>query len=126
MERLSRGGLHRSRSGVFLGVCKGFAESFDFSVFWTRAIVVVIFFMSGFWPIMGLYFLAALLMKPEPVIPIESEDHQEFYDSYVHSRHGAVERIKGRFENLDRRIRRMEDVVTTKEFDWDRRLNSDA
>ena len=107
-------------------MCRGFAEYFDFSVFWTRAIVVIVFFLSGFWPITGLYFLAALLMKPEPVIPIETDDHQEFYDSYVHSRHGAVDRLKRRFDRLDRRIRRMEDSVTTREFDWDRRLNSDA
>ena len=27
------------------------------------------------------------------------------------------------FENLDRRIRRMEDIVTAPDYDWDRRLN---
>jgi len=125
-NHLFRGGLYRSRNGVILGVCRGLAEYFDFSVFWTRAVVVVALFLSGFWPITGLYFLAALLMKPEPAIPIPSEEHQEFYDSYVHSRHGAVERLKGRYERLDRRIRRMEDAVTTREYDWDRRLNADA
>ncbi|MFO7784646.1 MAG: envelope stress response membrane protein PspC [Thermodesulfobacteriota bacterium] len=125
-DQIFRGGLYRSRRGAILGVCRGFAEYFDFSVFWTRAIVVVLLFLSGFWPITGLYFLAALLMKPEPVIPIETEDHQEFYDSYVHSSHGAVNRLKRRFDSLDKRVRRMEDSVTTREFDWDRRLNSDA
>ena len=68
------------------------AEFFDFSVFWARAIAVVLLFVTGLWPIVGIYILAALLMKPEPVLPIHTEDEQEFYDSYVHSRKGAVDR----------------------------------
>ena len=122
--RTLRGGLHRSRNGIILGVCRGIADYFDFSVFWVRAVVVICLILSGFWPITGLYFLAALLMKPEPVIPIHSDDEQEFYDSYVSSRRSAVDRIKRRYENLERRIRRMEHTVTSREFDWDSRLNS--
>ena len=123
-EKILSGGLYRSRNGVILGVCRGIAEYFDFSVFWTRAIVVILLLFSGFWPIMALYFIAALLMKPEPVIPIESEDQQEFYNSYIYSRKGAIDRMKRRYENLERRIQRMEHRVTTREFDWDRRLNT--
>ncbi|MFZ7111263.1 MAG: envelope stress response membrane protein PspC [Desulfatiglandales bacterium] len=127
MSRLKRalgGGLYRSRDGLILGVCKGVAQYFDFSVFWVRAVVVICLILSGFWPITGLYFLAALLMKPEPAIPIHSEDEQEFYDSYVSSRRRALDRIKRRYENLERRIRRMEHTVTSREFDWDNRMNS--
>jgi phage shock protein C len=123
-EEILRGGLYRSRNGLLLGVCRGIAEYFDFSVFWTRAIVLILLFFSGLWPIMALYFIAALLMKPEPIIPIESDDQQEFYNSYIYSRKGATDRLKRRYENLERRIERMEHTVTTKEFDWDRRLNT--
>jgi phage shock protein C len=79
---------------------------------------------SGFWPIAVLYFIAALVMKPEPAIPIDTDEEQEFYDSYVHSRTGALDRLKRRYDNLERRIRRMEDTVTSKEFNWDRKLNT--
>jgi phage shock protein C len=123
-EKILRGGLYRSRNGLVLGVCRGIAEHFDFSVFWARAIVVILLFFSGLWPIMALYFIAALLMKPEPVIPIEGDDQQEFYNSYIYSRKGAIDRLKRRYENLERRIQRMEHTVTTKEFDFDRRLNT--
>ena len=123
-ERILRGGLYRSRNGIVLGVCRGVAEYFDFSVFWTRAIVLIVLFFSGFWPIMALYFIAVLLMKPQPVIPIESDDQQEFYNSYMYSRKGAVDRLKRRYENLERRIQRMEHTVTAKDFNWDRRLNT--
>lgn len=119
-----RGGMYRSRDGMILGVCKGVAEYFDFSVGWTRVITFLLFLFTGFWPTFFLYFIAAMIMKPKPVIPIHSEDHQEFYDSYLHSRKGAADRLKRRYEALNRRIQRMEDLVTTREFDWEQRLNS--
>ena len=120
---LSRGGLYRSRNGVIFGVCRGLAEHFDFSVFWARAIAVIFLLFSGLWPAIGLYLIAALLMKPAPVIPINNEAEQEFYDSYTSSRHLAALRIKKRYENLENRIRRMEHIVTTREFGWDEKLN---
>jgi phage shock protein C len=63
-------------------------------------------------------------MKPAPVIPIETEAEQEFYDSYTNSRHLAARRIKRRYDNLEKRLRRMGHIVTTQEFDWDERLKS--
>jgi phage shock protein A len=63
----SRRGFYRSRNGAIFGVCRGIAEHFDFSLFWTRVIAVIVFFMTGFWPAVGLYLLAALLMKSEPL-----------------------------------------------------------
>jgi phage shock protein C len=123
-DRLSRGGIYRSRKGAIFGVCRGMAEHFDFSVFWARAIAVIFLLFSGFWPAIGLYLIAALLMKPAPVIPINNEAEQEFYESYTSSRHLAALRIKKRYENLENRIRRMEHIVTTREFGWDEKLNT--
>jgi phage shock protein C len=123
-ESILRGGLYRSRNGIILGVCRGIADYFDFSVFWVRAIAVLLLIFSGFWPVAILYFIAALLMKPEPVIPIDTDEDQEFYDSYIHSRKGAIDRLKRRYDNLERRIRRMEDTVTSREFDWDSKLRA--
>jgi len=62
----TRRGFYRSRDGAIFGVCRGIAEYFDFSLFWTRAITVIIFFLTGFWPVVVLYLIGALLMKPEP------------------------------------------------------------
>ena len=123
-NRIRRNGIYRSRSGMILGVCKGLAAHFDFSVFWTRLIALIFLFVVGFLPAIGLYLLAALLMKPEPVIPIKDSGEKEFYDSYTYSRHGAVQRLKRRYENLQRRIQRMEHIVTSAEYDWDKRLHN--
>ncbi len=62
-------------------------------------------------------------MKPEPAIPIASAGEQEFYDRYTSSRHEAAQRLKQRYASLEQRIRRMEDVVTTREYDWESRLS---
>ena len=115
--------LYRSRRGVILGVCRGLAEYFNISVFWVRAIAVGALIFTGLWPVVGLYLLAAVLMKPEPVAPFSSAGDEEFYNSYTASRSMALERLKRTFDHLDRRLRRMEDTVTTHEYDWERRFN---
>ncbi len=117
-------GLYRSRTGVIMGVCRGFADYFDFSVFWIRFFCILAFIFTGLWPMVGIYLIASFIMKPEPVNPIESEDEQDFYDNYVTSRKGAVRMLKRRFQSLERRLRRIEDTVTTKEFEWDRKFNT--
>ena len=119
----SKNGIYRSRNSKILGVCRGLAEHFDFSVFWARVMALIFLVFTGFWPAIGLYFLAALLMKPAPVIPLETDAEKEFYDSYANSRSGATRRLKRRFDNLERRIQRMEDIVTGREFNWENRLN---
>ena len=93
-----------------------------FSVFWCRVVAVVVFIFSGFWPIVVLYLVAALLMKPEPVLPLESDEDREFYHSYVSSPTMALRRLKQTFDRLERRIRRMEDIVPARDYDWESRL----
>jgi len=122
-DKLTRSGIYRSRNGVIFGVCRGLAEHFNFSILWARVIAIIFLLVTGFWPVIGIYLIAALLMKPAPVIPIKTEAEQEFYDSYANSRHLAARRIKRRYENLERRIRRMEHIVTAREFDWDEKLS---
>jgi phage shock protein C len=122
-DKLTRSGIYRSRNGVIFGVCRGMADHFDFSILWARVIAIIFLLVTGFWPAIGIYLIATLLMKPAPVIPIKTEAEQEFYDSYANSRHLAARRIKRRYENLERRIRRMEHIVTAREFDWDEKLS---
>lgn len=117
-----RAGPYRARDGMILGVCKGIADYFGMSAFWVRIIALLILLLSGIWPIAALYLLAALIMKPEPVLPFESEADEEFYNSFTSSREMALHRLKRTFDRLDRRIRRMESIVTSREREWHRRL----
>ncbi|NIA16437.1 MAG: envelope stress response membrane protein PspC [Nitrospiraceae bacterium] len=116
--------LYRSRRGILFGVCRGIGEYTNFSVFWIRVIVVAATFFSGLWPVPAAYFLAALLMKLEPVAKIHNDEEREFYSSFTASRAMALQRVKRAFDRLDRRVQRMESIVTSKEYDWERRLNS--
>ena len=118
------GPLYRSRHGIIFGVCRGVADYFNFRVSWVRIIVLALFLVSGIWPVVFIYLAASLLMKPEPIRPLETEDERDFYDTYTYSRARAVGRLKRRFQNLERRIRRMEDTVTAREFDWERKFNT--
>ena len=118
-----RNGLYRSRRGLLFGVCRGLADYFDLSVFWIRALAVALLVLTGLWPMAGIYLVAALIMKPEPVRPIQNEDEREFYHSYVHSREGAAQRLRRRARDLERRLRRLEDSVTSREFDWEQRIH---
>lgn len=120
-----RRGLYRSRRGLLLGVCRGLADYFGVSVFWLRALLSLAILFTGLWPGLALYVLAALLMKPEPVLDAESATEREFYDSYVGSRPLALHRLKDQFERLERRIRRMEHVVTSRDFSWRRRFDQE-
>ena len=116
-------GLYRSRNGMILGVCKGIAEHLEVSVFWFRVIVVAVSFFFAVFPFtILLYLVAAIFMKPEPVVPFESEMDREFYDSYASSRTLAIHRLRDTYEKLDRRIRRMESIVTSRDFNWEKRL----
>lgn len=126
-NRRSRGrSLYRSRQGVILGVCRGLAEFFDTEVKWVRIIAVIALVMTGFWPAVAIYLAAAYLMKPAPLLPLEDDMEEEFYNSYAASRSMAIGRIKRQFDRLDRRIQRMESHVTAREYNWEQRLKNES
>ena len=116
--------LYRSRRGIIFGVCRGLGAYFDVSVFWIRIITIVILMISGIWPMIGIYILAGLIIKPEPIRPFESEAERDFYDGYMDSRRRTLRRVRRHYENLDHRIRRMEDIVTGKDFEWEEKMNN--
>ncbi|MCP3899401.1 MAG: envelope stress response membrane protein PspC [Desulfobacteraceae bacterium] len=118
VSNISFNGLYRSRRGIFMGVCRGIAEHFDFSVFWTRTFIFIIFLFTGFWPIGVMYIVAGLVLKVEPVSPFRNEQDHDFYENYTQSRTSAVQRLKRKFDNIEGRIQRMEHTVTSKEFNW--------
>jgi phage shock protein C len=114
--------IYRSRHGSVLGVCRGIADHFDLPVFWVRVIVILLALVTAFWPVIIGYLIAGMLMKPEPAVRLGSPGEQEFYDSYTTSRNLALRRLKDQFDRLDRRIGRMEDVVTSREYTWKRQM----
>jgi len=108
--------LYRSRQGAVFGVCRGLATYFEFPVFWVRLFSAVLIVFTGFWPGLILYVLAALLMRPEPLAGVGP--------SGPSAPGRSREAFRERLADLERRIRGMEDRVTSREFDWERRLHN--
>ncbi len=117
-------GLYRSRSGIIMGVCRGVGDYLNFSVFWIRVILIILFLISGFWPVVVLYFVAGFVMKLEPVIRSHQHDAEEFRGSYSRTRRSSSDYMKRRQQTLERRLRNLENTVTSKEYDWERRLRA--
>ncbi|WP_027185913.1 envelope stress response membrane protein PspC [Desulfovibrio inopinatus] len=124
LEELRRRRIYRARNGMIMGVCKGLARYLDVPVFAVRILAVIVVIASHLVPAIIAYIVAGFVLKPEPVIPPKDEREQEVYDGYVHSKTRTVEKIKDKYDRLDKRIRRVEDFVTSKEYDFDRRLKN--
>ena len=122
-KEYATGGPYRSRRGWIFGVCRGLSDYFDFSAFWMRVLFVLGFIFTGFWPVGIAYIVAALVMKAEPMVAFRSEQEAEFYSTYSSSRGMACNRLRRTFDTLDRRLQRLEGIVTDRAYDWDRRLN---
>jgi phage shock protein C len=116
--------LYRSRHGWIFGVCQGIADYADVNVLFVRAATVAIGLLTAFGPVILIYILAAIFLKPAPAVEFTDDEDWNFYQSYVADRKMALLRLKRRCETLDRRTRRMENVVTDREFEWDRRFQS--
>jgi phage shock protein C len=116
--------LYRSRRGWIFGICQGLADYADICVVWVRLGAIIATMLTGFWPMALLYIVAAIFLKPAPVIEFQDDEDWNFYQAYVADRKVALRRLKRRCETLDRRTRRMENIVTNREYDWDRRFQS--
>ncbi len=116
--------LYRSRSGWIFGVCQGLADYAQISVVWVRFLMILAGFLTSFLPVILIYIMAAIFMKPAPVLPTSEVGDWEFYNAYASNRTAALAGLKRRFDNIDRRTRRIETIVTDREYDWDRRFRS--
>ena len=117
------GGPFRARDGMIMGVCKGLADYLNIRPLVLRLVAVLLMLATAFWPVVLIYLIIGFILKPEPVLPLNDDGEREFYSSYAGSRKMAITRLKGTFDRLDRRIRRLEDRVTSRDFDWQRRFS---
>ena len=135
------------------------AEYFDLSTKGVRIGAIILLIFTGFWPLVGIYLLAALLMRPAhsiPPLPGEEEEYEyrrayrkekarmareeareraraeaevrteERYDdsrNFAEERRAATDRLKQTFDKMNKRLQNLEDSVTAKEFDWERRYD---
>jgi phage shock protein C len=121
-EKWDQPGLHRSRSGIILGVCRGLADYLGIAALWIRLAAVIVLLATGLWPITLLYIITAFIMKPEPTGRVHIIDGRD-YGRCRYSSEGVFQGLRHKFKKMDQRIRHMEDIVTDRAYDWDRRMN---
>lgn len=135
--------VRRSPHGKILGVFKGISESMRWPCGLTRwAGVVVLFMLAGTVGVQGgsgyvlgagfFYLLASLLMGPPRTEPDASSESSIGVDWRAgQSGAGAssgprapvdLAALNRQLDSLNRRVRRMESVVTDPAYDWERRL----
>ena len=110
--------------GKIAGVCAGIADYLDWDVNIVRIIWVVATVFGMPFMIVG-YIVAAWLLDPKPGSAY-SRSHFRWHDTEM-SREPISPRYrfadaKARFEQLERRLRNIESVVTSREFQMDREL----
>lgn len=120
--------LYRSRNRVVFGICQGLADHFNLSVIWIRLGLVAVSLFSGIFPFPIFYLIAAFIIKDAPEGEQRNEPEpcyeEDYYETDVSSRTLSLRRLKNRFDSIESRIRRMENYVTNKSYDWERRFNS--
>ncbi len=123
IAQLKTDGPFRASDGFIFGVAKGLAEHFGWSVGLVRVVFIVSAIFLFFWPSILLYFLAALLMSPAPKGKLEDPEERDIWLQAQLDPEAALKGLGRRAERVEKRMRRLEDYVTSKEFSWNRRMN---
>jgi phage shock protein C len=106
--------LYRSDNGVIFGVCEGIAEHFDLNGWAVRLVWVLLTILGAPFTIIA-YIGLALALKRRPIglaAPANT------YECQTHSE--VLQRVSERFDRLDKRLQRMESVVTRPSFELER------
>lgn len=131
--------LYRSnRSSVFAGVCGGIAENLNWSPIVVRLAWVGMFMFSGAFALFGYVAAIFLIANRQDAVKLESPSSSQQSQYAAGDRHqpnlkdkvfqqgeaasARVEQMRERMSRLDKRIRAMEEHVTSKKFQFDREL----
>lgn len=120
----ARNRLYRNtEEGMILGVCAGIADYFGFDLTATRVVTVIAALI--FPPtILISYFLFGFLLKKAPSSRAYSTPERELRRKHVRAEpHATLDSIRHRFRELDRRMQRLERIVTSKRFHLQREFD---
>lgn len=116
---MERKQMYRSNDSVIFGVCGGIAEYFDLSPWGVRLVWVLLVIIGLPFTIVAYIALALLLKrKPLPQMPPYEEWRERAYTNS-----DRLRQVAERFEKLDRRLQRMESIVTSPQFRIERECN---
>lgn len=123
IAQLKSYGPFRADDGIIFGVAKGLADHFGWSAGLVRLIIILASIFLFFWPTVILYLVAALIMSPAPPEQFRSQTER---DVWLHTQldpKAAMEQLGRRASSVEKRLRRLEDFVTSREYAWSRKMN---
>lgn len=107
--------LYRSHNGMIFGVCAGIAEYFDLPPWGVRLIWLVLSFMTFPLPLI-IYVVLGMMLPKRPLAPPQAYypngDPFQAQPTRPATHAEMLSRIQERFDALDKRLQRMEDIVT--------------
>jgi phage shock protein C len=91
-----------------------------------RLVFVLTAILLFFWPTLVLYLGAALLMSPAPAARLDSPAERDVWLQVQLDPQAALDRLNRRAAGLEKRLRRLEDFVTSRDYAWLRRLKNNT
>lgn len=103
-------------NGWIAGVCAGIADyaGVDPALVRVAAVLLLVFF---FVPVLIAYVVCALVLKRRPPTAFASPAEESFWRDVRTEPGGTLHGLGGRFRALNKRVARMETLVTSEEFD---------
>ncbi|HIL72305.1 MAG TPA: PspC domain-containing protein [Verrucomicrobia bacterium] len=103
-----------------MGVCKGIAEWKSLPVFWIRILVILATLTTGILPGLIVYIFIGLCIGRNPLVSSLCENQPTIYNRSI----ANLSTIKESFNRLENKVRKLENLVTSKEYEWQRKFNS--
>lgn len=110
--------------GRFAGVCAGLAQRFQLPAFGIRLMVVIVAFMTGFFPVLILYAIAAFFMEDVSLLELKLKDQimAEADEANPKDRIMTSRELVEKFEKMDESLQKMESFVISPQFEWMRKF----
>ncbi|MDR1043821.1 MAG: PspC domain-containing protein [Candidatus Adiutrix sp.] len=115
-------GPFRANDGVIFGVAKGLAGYFGWPVGLVRLILILATVFLFFWPTVIAYLAAALIMSPAPAERLDTQEERDIWLQTQLDPSAAMEQLSRRARGVEKRMRRLEDFVTSREYAWQRKF----
>lgn len=108
--------------GRLAGVCAGLAQRFQLPAFGIRAMVVMAAFMTGFFPIIIAYAIAAFFMEDVSLLELKLKDQMRAEAEPPRDRIMTSKELVAKFEKMDESLQKMESFVISPQFEWTRKF----
>ncbi|WP_374762796.1 envelope stress response membrane protein PspC [Yunchengibacter salinarum] len=114
----------RPENGKVMGVCAGVSDYFGINVTAVRVLTVFGAFMTGFWPVLIIYFILGFILEPEPAGLYADDEEERFWRQTRTAPDYSLAELKRRFREMERRTADMEAYMTSRRFRLDREIRS--